>query len=198
MMRRLLLYALLLLALAALLRVDFYFSIVYLVVLVYLLARMWMRRAGAGLRFARHGTTRAFVGQRVTVEVEVRNTSRLPLPWVEVRESLPVALTSPPFRHQVFSLGAGEAATFRYTLDCRQRGYHSLGTHPQRSRGHQPRCQNDEAGQDRQATMMAHGPSLGLIVPGLRVSNLTNARNVFLKMVSLACTAGLDVVRRES
>ncbi len=127
MMRRLLLYALLLLALAALLRVDFYFSIVYLVVLVYLLARMWMRRAGAGLRFARHGTTRAFVGQRVTVEVEVRNTSRLPLPWVEVRESLPVALTSPPFRHQVFSLGAGEAATFRYTLDCRQRGYHSLG-----------------------------------------------------------------------
>lgn len=126
-MRRILPYALLLLALAALLRIDFYFSIVYLLAAVYLLARLWMREAGGRLRFARHGTTRAFVGQQVTVEVEVHNTSRLPLPWVEVRESLPVALTSPPFRHQVLSLGAGEKATFRYMLDCRQRGYHRLG-----------------------------------------------------------------------
>ncbi len=126
-MRRLLLYALLLLAIAALLRIDFYFSIVYLVVLVYLLARMWMQHAGAALKVVRHGSTRAFVGQQATVEVEIRNASRLPLPWVEVRESLPVALTSPPFRHQVFSLGAGETARFRYTLDCRQRGYHILG-----------------------------------------------------------------------
>ncbi len=126
-MRRLLFYILLLLALAALLRIDFYFTIVYLLVLTYLLARGWIRRAARGLRFARRGFSRAFVGERVEIEVEVRNTSRLPLPWVEVRESLPIALTAPPFRHHVLSLGAGESAVFRYTLDCRQRGYHRLG-----------------------------------------------------------------------
>ncbi len=126
-MRRLLFYALLLLGLAALLRIDFYFSLVYLLVLVYVLAREWIRRTAKGLHFARQGHIRAFVGQQVTVEVEVRNASRLPLPWIEVRESLPVALTAPPFRHHVLSLGAGETARFRYTLDCRQRGYHRLG-----------------------------------------------------------------------
>lgn len=79
------------------------------------------------LHIERHYVNRAFPGDRVTVKVIVRNTSWLPIPWLEVHESLPVALASPPSQRQVLSIGAHATADLQYTLHCNQRGYYELG-----------------------------------------------------------------------
>jgi uncharacterized protein (DUF58 family) len=118
---------LVLLIVAAFLRIDFYFTLAYLLFLLYVLSRGWIGRGMRGLRIERRYTGRAFAGDEVTGRVSVHNTGRLPLPWLQMHESLPVELTAPPFHREVFSLGAGEQRFFEYTLYCRKRGVYKLG-----------------------------------------------------------------------
>ncbi|MBN1876511.1 MAG: DUF58 domain-containing protein [Anaerolineae bacterium] len=113
--------------LAALLRIDFYFSIVYLLAGVYVLARMWTRRAMGQLHAERRLVKRAFPGERIPVELVVRNTGWLPVPWVELNDSLPVQLISPPFYREVMTLSGLQERRFRYTLSCDRRGYYDIG-----------------------------------------------------------------------
>lgn len=120
-------FLLLLFAIAAFLRVDFFFTVVYLLFGVYLLSRVWMQRTTARLSARRRFTDRAFPGDRVKVEVTLHNDTWLPTAWLEVHESLPVQLSAPPFHHEVISLKAHERQRLDYTLDCRQRGYYPIG-----------------------------------------------------------------------
>lgn len=120
-------FLLILFLIAAVLRVDFFFTIVYLLFAVYLLSRLWMRRVTDQLDAYRRFTAHAFHGDQVTVDLVVRNTGWLPVPWLELHESLPVELTAPPFHREAVSLGAGERRSFRYTLNCRKRGYYPIG-----------------------------------------------------------------------
>lgn len=126
-MRRYLPFLLILLVVAALLRIDFYFTLAYLLFLLYVLSRAWIGRGMRALRIERRFTARAFAGDEVAGRVSVKNAGRLPLPWLQVHESLPVDLVSPPFHREVFSLGAGEQRFFEYTLYCRKRGVYPLG-----------------------------------------------------------------------
>jgi uncharacterized protein (DUF58 family) len=126
-MRNFVLFLLILFAIAAFLRVDFFFTIVYLFFAVYLLSRLWTRHMVDRLHIQRRFTDRAFLGDSVTVDLTVQNTGWLPVPWLEVHESLPVALTVPPFYRQVVSLGPRERRHFHYTLHCRRRGYYPVG-----------------------------------------------------------------------
>jgi len=120
-------FLLILFVIAAFLRVDFFFTIVYLLCAVYMLSRFWTRRAVNGLRVQRCFTDRAFCGEQVTVDTVVHNAGWLPVPWLEVHESLPVELAVPPFYREVVSLGPHERRHFRYTLHCRRRGYYPVG-----------------------------------------------------------------------
>jgi uncharacterized protein (DUF58 family) len=126
-MRRFVPYLLALFVVAALLRVDFFFTIVYLLLIVYVLSRLWVRHTASRLEIRRRFTDHAFCGDIVTVDLMVRNTSRLPIPWLEVRESLPSELRSPPFHHEVISLGSREHHRIQYKLGCRKRGYYPIG-----------------------------------------------------------------------
>jgi uncharacterized protein (DUF58 family) len=112
---------------AAVLRVDFFFTIAYLFFAVYLLSRLWTQRTVDHLRVERRFTDHAFPGDRVTVDVVVQNASWLPTPWLEVHESLPVELIAPPFHREVATLTPRERVQFHYTLSCRQRGYYLIG-----------------------------------------------------------------------
>jgi uncharacterized protein (DUF58 family) len=126
-MRRFVPFLLGLFLIAAILRVDFFFTIVYLFFAVYLLSRLWARRTVERLRVQRQFVSRAFPGDRVPVEVMVHNIGWLPIPWLEVNETLPIQLTAPPFHRRVISLGARERRHLQYTLNCRQRGYYPIG-----------------------------------------------------------------------
>ena len=126
-MRRFFPFLLFLFFIAIFLRIDFFFTIAYLFVLLFLMARLWIGRGLQQVHFERQYTPRAFSGDEVAVQVTVHNRGRLPVPWLHVHESLPVELVSPPFHTEVFSLGAGERHFFRYTLHARQRGIYPLG-----------------------------------------------------------------------
>jgi uncharacterized protein (DUF58 family) len=126
-MRNFVPFLLLLFVIAALLRVDFFFTIVYLLFAVYLLSRLWTRRMVDHLRVLRRFIDRAFPGDRVTVDLSVHNVGWLPVPWLKVHESLRVELTVPPFYREVVSLGPRERRHFHYTLHCYRRGYYPVG-----------------------------------------------------------------------
>ncbi|GAB4538430.1 MAG: DUF58 domain-containing protein [Anaerolineae bacterium] len=126
-MRRFAPFLLILFAIAALLRVDFFFTIVYLFFGVYLLSRLWARRMAGRLEVARRFASRAFQGDRVAVDVTIHNASWLPVPWLELHEALPVQLIAPPFHREVVSLGPQERRKVRYMLNCRRRGYYPIG-----------------------------------------------------------------------
>ncbi len=113
--------------LAVFLRIDFYFSIVYLLAAVYLLARLWTRTGWRHLTVQRRLVNRAFPDETIPVELIVRNNGRLPIPWIEVQDSLPVELISPPFYRAVITLGARQERRFAYTLACAKRGYYLIG-----------------------------------------------------------------------
>jgi uncharacterized protein (DUF58 family) len=126
-MRRFAPFLLLLFAIAAILRTDLFFTIVYLLFAVYFLSHLWMRHATSRLDVQRRFADHALCGDLVTVDVRVRNTSLLPIPWLEIHESLPLDLTPPPFYREVTSLGPRERQGFQYTLHCRKRGYYPIG-----------------------------------------------------------------------
>jgi uncharacterized protein (DUF58 family) len=126
-MHRFVPFLLTLFVIAAFLRVDFFFTIVYLFFGVYLLSRLWTRRMLEQLRVQRYFVDHSFFGDQVTVNVTVQNASWLPIPWLEVHEALPVQLIVPPFHRQVISLGPNERLNLHYTLRCRRRGYFPIG-----------------------------------------------------------------------
>ncbi len=112
---------------AALLQVDFLFTVGYLLLIAVVVTRLWVRYAATHVRVQRCLTSRAFIGDDVPVQVRVTNIGRLPLLWVDVRDSFPAALASPPFYRQVLSLAPHETRRFHYSLTCRRRGYYPLG-----------------------------------------------------------------------
>lgn len=126
-MKGLLPFLLILLVIAIVLRVDFFFTVVYLFLGVYVLSRAWIAHTVRHTAARRTFIKRAFPGDRVFVDLIVENSGRLPVPWLEAHEALPVALTSPPFRREVFALGPRGTHHIRYPLQCRQRGYYAVG-----------------------------------------------------------------------
>ncbi len=120
-------FILILFFIAALFRVDFFFHILYIFLGIYLLARLWTRRALEGVDCARRFQERAFLDERVTVRLEIANRGLLPLPWLKFRESLPIQLSSPNFFQRVVSLLPWERVGFSYQLHCRRRGFYRIG-----------------------------------------------------------------------
>jgi uncharacterized protein (DUF58 family) len=120
-------FILILFALAALLRVDFFFTIFYLFAGIYLASRFWMRRARRAIVITRDFPPRAFLGEQLTVKLTVHNQGRLPLPWLVINETFSTVLASPPFFQQVLALGGQESHTLEYPLTARRRGFYDIG-----------------------------------------------------------------------
>lgn len=121
------------LIIAAVLRIDFFFSIAYLFFAVYLLSHLWTQRLWVRLTAARAFADHAFLGDQVAVDLDVHNAGWLPIPWLEMRESLPVRLTTLASHRRVISLGPRERRRIRYTLYCNRRGYYPVGPLTMRS-----------------------------------------------------------------
>ena len=113
--------------LAAILRVDFFFTILYLFVGVYILSRLWTNQMVKQLVSSRHFENRAFLGDEITVTITVKNEGWLPIPWLMVHETYPLNLSLTPFFREVISLGGRSAHTFTYRLLARRRGYYQIG-----------------------------------------------------------------------
>lgn len=96
------------------------------------LAHAWSRNTTA-TRTA--GKLEVEVGAVVPIEIEVRNTGRLPIVWILAEDLLPrkalmyrtPALEIEGERLQVFMLAPGESRFVRYRLKCNRRGYYQIG-----------------------------------------------------------------------
>lgn len=113
---------------AAFMNLDFIFYILYIFFGIYLLGKLWTRQAMHAVRHRRVlPFDRAFLGEVLQAELEIVNAGRLPLPWVRLRDTLPVELHASSSFHRVLALLSHEHVTFAYQLHCRRRGYYQLG-----------------------------------------------------------------------
>jgi len=87
----------------------------------------WTARVERGLRVRHQVPPVLNWGERAVVKVEVINSSLLPVPWLQLVESVPMALrTAPPLR-LAFALAAGQTRSLQYELLGSRRGYYHLG-----------------------------------------------------------------------
>jgi len=117
----------LLLIIATALRDDFALTLIYLFVGAFGAGLWWSRRSLARLEAERSFSERAFLGEKVNFEIQVKNPGWLPLPWVEIQDGLPVGLSSMPTFERVTTLGPKSTTGFGYTLEARKRGYYPVG-----------------------------------------------------------------------
>lgn len=116
-----------LIIIAAFLRGDFALTLIYLVVGALAAGIWWSRKALTQVGVRRRFSTHAFLGERVKIDLHVRNTGWLPIPWLELRDTLPVALAGPNSFQSVVNLGPRAFANFEYSVDARKRGYYPIG-----------------------------------------------------------------------
>lgn len=116
-----------LLLLAIFMRGDFALTLLYLVVGALAGGIWWSKSALAQVKARRHLQTHAFLGEKISVQLNVQNTGWLPVPWLELRDTLPVELVGPRQFQSAIHLTPRAEATFEYTLEARKRGYYPIG-----------------------------------------------------------------------
>ncbi len=97
-----------------------------------LLARVWIGNLSASRTCE---CVTAEIGDEIQMDVTVRNSGSLPVPWVLLEDMLPrKALEQRPprlrvkgKRMQIRMLTAGKEVKIGYELDCRMRGYYQIG-----------------------------------------------------------------------
>jgi uncharacterized protein (DUF58 family) len=104
------------------------------------LARAWSRLALERVSYARGlSVHRAFVGEEIEVQFSIANRKALPLPWIEIRESVPEAMPARDvhaapsgapgalYVTRSTSLAWYERVSWRHRFLCARRGYFSFG-----------------------------------------------------------------------
>lgn len=104
------------------------------------MADIWIKYCLHNLRYTRQfSEQRVLFGEEVTLSLSVENAKLLPLPWLEVEDSIPQALsfseprvrisltTNRAVLENLFSPRWYERVTRRYTVRCIARGVHTFG-----------------------------------------------------------------------
>lgn len=112
---------------AAFLRMDWAYYLVYLVGGVWVASHVWMRWSLGRIDVTRRMPERVFSGETVTAELQLANRTWLPLPWLQIQDGVPTELKEDEAYRGVVSLGSRSAYTHRYQLFCRRRGYYAVG-----------------------------------------------------------------------
>lgn len=116
-----------LLLIAAFIRGDFALTLIYLVVGALAAGMWWCYRALAQVEAKRRFASHAFLGEKIKIDLHVQNKGWLPILWLELRETLPVALAGPNSFQSVIHLGPRASANFEYSVEARKRGYYPIG-----------------------------------------------------------------------
>jgi uncharacterized protein (DUF58 family) len=106
---------------------DFIFTILYVLLGVYLLGRFWSTRSLAGISFNRKYTRRAFPTEEIPVDLQITNNTILPIVWLRVQDLLPIEISVNKSFQQIVSLAPREKMSLRYVLTPMKRGYYPVG-----------------------------------------------------------------------
>ncbi|HNS50703.1 MAG TPA: DUF58 domain-containing protein [Anaerolineae bacterium] len=101
--------------------------LLYALPAAYLLARLWARHTLAAVSVTRKHETRVYLGEEIPVEIEVRNRAWLPVLWLHLDDTLPLALSPGRRFGRVLSLLPREVSRHGYSLWARRRGYYPFG-----------------------------------------------------------------------
>lgn len=123
----LLTFLLVMLLVAALTREDFLFTLVYLLLGVFVAATYWGRQVLKNIRVERLMEHHLFLGERRRVEARLTNLGVLPAAWLQVQEALPVELGAGDVVRHVFSVGPRRQVRLEYWMEGRRRGYFAVG-----------------------------------------------------------------------
>jgi uncharacterized protein (DUF58 family) len=126
-MSAILVFMVVLLAVAFFTRVDFFFYLLYALAGIYILGRVWARRSLGAVTLDRQHDRRVFWGQTFPVRVEVRNRSWLPVLWLRLQDTVPAELVAGTVFRQAISLLPHEKLELDYSLVGRRRGYYPVG-----------------------------------------------------------------------
>ncbi|MFN8413537.1 MAG: DUF58 domain-containing protein, partial [Anaerolineales bacterium] len=102
-------------------------TIAYIIIGGFGIGLWWANKALTQVETKRHFNTHAFLGEKIKIILHIKNKSWLPLPWLEVRDSLPVALTGAASFQTVTNLMSRADANFEYSVDASKRGYYPIG-----------------------------------------------------------------------
>jgi len=112
---------------AIFLRGDFALTLIYLVVGGFIAGVWWSSRALTQVQSKRQFNNHAFLGETVKINLRVQNKGWLPLLWVELRDSLPVALAGPHSFRTITNMSPRGKASFEYSVEAQKRGYYPIG-----------------------------------------------------------------------
>lgn len=118
---------LILFLIAALLRLDWVYYLVYVVGGVWVFSHWWSRRAFRKLDVRRAMQTRAFVGERIIGKLQLENKSWLPLPWLLLEDRVPLDLKETDSYRTVLSVGGKSQVEHEEIFHCKRRGYYPVG-----------------------------------------------------------------------
>lgn len=116
----------LMILLATLLRQPMLLTPVYLLTGAWVIGRWWGRQALKQVVCSRTFVDRAFLNDKLTVKITVRNTGRLPVLWLRLHDSLHSGL-GPPVFDRAISLRPFETREFEYVLLANKRGVYHVG-----------------------------------------------------------------------
>ncbi len=116
-----------LLLIASFMRGNFALTLIYLVVGALAAGLWWGRKALTQVETKRRFSGHAFLGEQVKIQLDVQNKGWLPVPWLELHETFPVALVGPNNFQTVTNLGSHAGAQFEYVVQARKRGYYPIG-----------------------------------------------------------------------
>lgn len=114
-------------AVAAFLRMDWVYYLVYLVGGIWVFSHFWMRRSLGRVQMVRELPARAFTGEVIDARLRLHNRSWLPLPWLQIQEAVPFDLKQQTDYRSVVSVGGHSTVEHPYQLACKKRGYYQVG-----------------------------------------------------------------------
>jgi len=123
----LILFFIVLVVLAAFFQADFVLVVLYLMAGAFFISHWWSRHAAGSVVVQRSFNEHAFWGEKLPVFVEAKNIGVLPVVWMHLRETLPIELAAEGTTQEVVYLGPKGQVNLDYDLDCRKRGYYSIG-----------------------------------------------------------------------
>ena len=120
-------YAILFIFLAAVVtQQSFIFTILYLLVSIYLISAIWTNRVNRKLEFKGEFVPRAFPGEAVKVSLQLKNCGKLPLVYARLHETMPSGVSLRIFE-RVTTLRPQQVSDLYYEVFANKRGYYPLG-----------------------------------------------------------------------
>lgn len=119
--------ALVILLLAAVLSQEpFVFTLLYILLAVFVLDLVWKKQVAKSIQVNRRMQARAFPDEPVQVQLKVQNKGWMPLVWGQLGEGFPPGISIRTFQ-QVITLGAHQTQLLEYSFKVPKRGVYPIG-----------------------------------------------------------------------